>query len=444
MKNFCNISFRYIFHSFMLKVLFLPVCIFYTFFPVQVSFGTSVGLTVTDSETSVSDSDGNNGNDSNDDSGGSSSGGIETHYPKQDVIIPIEDTFIFQPDEKFNNQPNKSSAHDAKKQTALTVFLDHANKIGEYVAYVFSDPALRKSFHFSGVTAGTLSVIASLIIPFLENTPWMLRGGLMSFFGSLMNRDKKKKWGIVFDRDTKRPISGAIVSLFDEEKKRVSETQITDREGRYGFLSRQGLYSIHVKQGLYSMNFSESSDTLYGDLYQGNVISVHDVSQIIAENVALDPNGFDWKDFTRRVTGMYRSAIIVWLNRFLHVLFWGSFAYSAYIAYFSSNIVDLLIFLIHVLIALFLMFSQKAFGIVSDKLNSNPVPFAQIELFLKDKGMEQRMRFAISDTMGRYYLLAPTGKYTLKVRGETLDSRIFHKEKDVFLRDGILTQNIFV
>lgn len=57
---------------------------------------------------------------------------------------------------------------------------------------------------------------------------------------------KSRRTGLVYDIGTKRPIQGAVVSIFDKEHHTLKETRITDRYGRYSIFAESGQYELQV------------------------------------------------------------------------------------------------------------------------------------------------------------------------------------------------------
>ena len=84
---------------------------------------------------------------------------------------------------------------------------------------------------------------------------------------------------------------------------------------------------------------------------------------------------------------------------------------------------------------------KKSFGLVSTREDSSLVPFCVIELY-NEQGV--RVKFSVSDVLGRYYLLTKKGSYIMKVRGTTLSGRSFEGSKKVLLGEGILKEDIMV
>lgn len=96
-----------------------------------------------------------------------------------------------------------------------------------------------------------MSVVLSAII--LAISPTLLLFGLFVFqvvvyllFRRLAMAKKPKEWGIVYDKETKKPIRQAIVRVFDAKFGKVLETQVTDEKGRYGFVVGKNEYFLTV------------------------------------------------------------------------------------------------------------------------------------------------------------------------------------------------------
>ena len=57
----------------------------------------------------------------------------------------------------------------------------------------------------------------------------------------------KDSWGYIYDQKTKKPISHAIIRLFDAKYHRLLDTQLTNQKGRFGFLAGSNTYEITIE-----------------------------------------------------------------------------------------------------------------------------------------------------------------------------------------------------
>lgn len=97
-----------------------------------------------------------------------------------------------------------------------------------------------------------ITALATFII-----SPTLLVGALLAFqvlmffiFRRLAVQKKVKEWGVVYDEEIKKPVSQAVVRIFDKKFNKLLETQITDNSGKYGFLARRNVYYLTAeKQG---------------------------------------------------------------------------------------------------------------------------------------------------------------------------------------------------
>jgi len=91
-------------------------------------------------------------------------------------------------------------------------------------------------------------------------------------------------WGTVFDSITKKPISLVLVRLMDGVNKRVIETKVTDREGRFGFIVATGKYYIFVSKEGYAFPSIKSKQG-----YKGAEIEIKSDSEgVIKIDVPID------------------------------------------------------------------------------------------------------------------------------------------------------------
>jgi len=54
----------------------------------------------------------------------------------------------------------------------------------------------------------------------------------------------RRGWGYVYDTEHKWKINGAFVRVFDEKESRQIDVQMTDEQGRYGFMVKTGSYLL--------------------------------------------------------------------------------------------------------------------------------------------------------------------------------------------------------
>ncbi len=297
---------------------------------------------------------------------------------------------------------------------------------------------------FAGLAAGMAVAGSSAAIPLFATTPQPFTGGIFRLFSimGIVSRKKKKyeDWGIVFDSQTRQSINGAIVSLIDENG-HVADTTVSDSHGRYGFLPNHGNYAIMVSCRGYKLNTSSNEDMLYGTTYTGGNINIKE-GQIEKINISLTATSINWQNFAKRKIAAYTSTFAIIKRDFFIVLFYTGFVIGLGIALmFPSplNVVLLAIYL--VLLGYQLFFKKNHYGLVKNSQTGKPVPFAMVALYREDDP-HRRIAFAVSDVLGRYYLLAENGSYLAKFSGNTLGGQSFEKTIRVKVNDGMVREEI--
>ncbi len=141
------------------------------------------------------------------------------------------------------------------------------------------------------ITLGALSagvlVTSFNALPFLQyifTSPFL-------FFA----RKRRKTWGVVYNAATKLPIDLAIVRLYRLPDNQLIASRVTDKEGRYFFLTRPGEYRLDVSKpsfvfpSLLTENKTVDGDRL--DIYHGENVLVKADGARVAANIPLDPSG---------------------------------------------------------------------------------------------------------------------------------------------------------
>lgn len=127
-----------------------------------------------------------------------------------------------------------------------------------------------------------LAVVSFSISPELIFALLLLAHLVLYFvFARLALGKQPKKWGIVRDAKTGKPIPLAIVKIFESQYNKLLDTQVTNRAGQYFFLVGKNKYYV----------------TCQKDGYQETKSDIIDLSQGEAENfVALELNLFKEKE----------------------------------------------------------------------------------------------------------------------------------------------------
>lgn len=105
------------------------------------------------------------------------------------------------------------------------------------------------------------SVVAFIIAPgILSAVLTAVHISIYWLFRRLAVARVAKPWGAVLDSRTKKPVSNAVVRVFDVKYNKLLETQVTDKTGKFGFLARQNEYYVTAERGGYEKFTSEHVD----------------------------------------------------------------------------------------------------------------------------------------------------------------------------------------
>jgi hypothetical protein len=300
----------------------------------------------------------------------------------------------------------------------------------------------KKTFQITslfGTVAGATLALASTAVPLFATTPTMVQDLLfLNLFGFLSKKKNERRWGIVFDSDTKLPIPAAKITLFDEEMKEM-ETTYSDKDGRFGFLAGAGSYKIDVYKKNYELFTDKSHDDIYGNIYNNGVITVTD-DQVLRVNIALHAPNMNWAEYADKKVKAYTgtwSLVKKYLFMSLYII---GFIATIVITIFYPSVINIILVIINTVFFMFIfLFKRKDHGqvVTADK---TPIPFAVVSLYDQETGKKDR--FAVTDVIGRYYMLADNGKYTVKATGQIPGEQTQVVQDDVHVRDGLVDKDI--
>jgi hypothetical protein len=280
----------------------------------------------------------------------------------------------------------------------------------------------------SGGVIGDISVISTAavattavvaLIPILSSAGSLafIWQGLMAMLGLLPKR--KKVWGTVYDANTKRPIPFAKVQLLDRTK-RVLETHIADKEGRYGFLTTpESLIAQHVQililpsanDYAFPAHTPATVDSfVYNNLYYGELITMSD-QQLINFDIPMDPLHPSAAPLFVKSPSILLGASVAaiadagfWLGLVLIPL-------NAILMPSPFTLGVLFLFLGTASLRIWGI-QDHPFGIVTDTATGRPMSFALITL---NDLSGKRVGFTVTDEQGRYFLVADRGTYEMVV-----------------------------
>jgi hypothetical protein len=212
--------------------------------------------------------------------------------------------------------------------------------------------------------------IAPLVVALLSISASSLIAGQNIFgilFGALIAK-KKKYWGIVFDKDTSKPLAFAAINIYDSNNRFITQT-VSDLKGRYGvFLDKAGYYRISAKL----TNYIEASVDI-------EVVDVNNELAIDIPMTRLDGKPLSFRENIQSLTTFTNYTVLI-------LMFIG-LAYSIYTAFRFPVFLNIFIVICYFIVLGFNIFltvkhyyENRLRGKVID-LKGNPVRGASVRFY---------------------------------------------------------------
>jgi hypothetical protein len=258
-------------------------------------------------------------------------------------------------------------------------------------------------------------------------------------------RKKRQKWGIVYDALSKLPVDLAVVRLYSQKDKRLIQTKVTDREGRYLMIVKEpGRYYLSVtKPGyLFPTRYlhDEKQDIKYIDLYHGEEVEVKGKNNAVTANIPLDPAvkpAMSYKEVIRLYLLKNIRLIISYVGVILALL----------IILIYPTVITIGALVLHIL--LYLAFKRlsvppkpKSWGIVYDQTNKQPLSQAIVRIF--ETRFNKLLETQLTDSKGKYAFLVGKNQYQLITEKtgyqdkEVKSIDLIHKDEIVDLDIGLV------
>lgn len=295
-----------------------------------------------------------------------------------------------------------------------------------------------------GATAGSIAALAGSAVPLFTAMPGAFSSSIflkfIELFGIIGRRKEERNWGVVFDSVTRMPIPAAKIVLSDEAGKEMATTY-SDKDGRFGFLTSPGKYKLDIFKKDYEVITDIGTDDLYGNVYDGGLVEMGD-DHVILINIAMKSTVIDWEEYAQKKVKQYKSGFSTFKKYFFLAIYVFGFGATIVITYFYPSTFNFVVLGIYVILFIYqTFFKKKKYGSIETD-GGNPVPFAVVSLH--DEGTNEKKRFAVTDAIGRYYLLADNGDYKMKAKGQPVSGDAFEKQGDVKVDDGIVRKDIVV
>jgi hypothetical protein len=246
-----------------------------------------------------------------------------------------------------------------------------------------------------------------------------VQGNIWLALAGYLDRKKRRSLGIVYDSVTKKPITRAVVRLFDVKKGRTVDTAVTDAKGIMRLVAHPGEYLITVSHPQYkfpSTLVNGEIDGGYAQIYLGKNIKIESSSQPIMVSVPLDPVVLSGLQKTK----VRFAANVEKLGNYGSIgLFTAGFLYSLYAAVVYPHLFNYLALSLYVLLlsAKLLLFlaKPKATGVMR---TSDGKPVEGLEVGLFDVEFKNLLYRTFTTKEGRYNFAVSNGSYYLKIMDE--------------------------
>ena len=287
-----------------------------------------------------------------------------------------------------------------------------------------------------------LSAAEAFLIPFRL---WSL------LLGALGIRKRVRKWGVVYDSQTKQPIDPAYVTIFDAQGNEVNSA-ISDIDGRYGFLLAPGTYTMSAQKTNYAFPSkvlaAHTQDELYDDLYFGEPFTVEKETFVLTKNIPLDPIGFDWNEYVKKSRGL--THFFARHEVLISKITWGFFAFGFLTAtlsvFYSPTTYNYAILAFYIVLGIL-----RATGVVGAKTSTivnkkgDLIPFALVQVY-NEAGA--RIARKVTSVHGRFYCLIPNGTYYMTIStknaGQDAGYTLAHTTEKFVVKTGFIHKKVVI
>lgn len=208
-------------------------------------------------------------------------------------------------------------------------------------------------------------------------------------------RKKRKSWGVVYNSVTKKPIPFVTLRLYTKTGHKFVSEEITDIEGKYGFVVDKGKYQIEVLSTDYSkqefdLSYDQSAGKFGIDIALSNVKEEREILKKLKEKLPL-------------------------LNKILVI---SGFIFSIFAFAVLQTVLNLVMVLLYLVqfsvLIYFIRKKEKETGYVQNS-SGERVKGAFVRIY--DPKSINQLEVSITDEKGRYAFSLADGEYLLSADG---------------------------
>lgn len=279
-----------------------------------------------------------------------------------------------------------------------------------------------------------MALLWALLSPLIANAPialpWLTYfiNWIMGFFQII----PRKRWGTVYDSVSRRPVSGADVSVFNTQYNQLVETQTTDEKGRFIISVKPGKY--YLMAGAEKYSFPSEYD-LVG--YRGKPITISSSDTQIIVDIPIDPIGK--RTYVRRLSFPKLSRVLD--SVYYPMMILGSLI-SIAIAYNQYSLFNMAILGLYLFVwtsELVKIARSRTYGIVYDTGSRRPLDYAIVRIYNADN--RKLLSTKISNLQGHFNILLGPGHYIMVAAKEGYQT-VTHELR--IRKDNYLNENIFM
>ncbi|MFA6428512.1 MAG: PKD domain-containing protein [Candidatus Buchananbacteria bacterium] len=172
---------------------------------------------------------------------------------KQDFVFPSNVLFGKTQDEKFTDLYTGGKIIITAEQPNIALNIPLDSHLPE-----LSDNQIIRHYHRQALrlvllSLGPIAAVVSFVIApsYLMFSLILVHLFFYWLFRKLSYRGVPKSWGSVFDKLKSSPVATAVTRIYEPTYHRLLEVQVTDRQGRYGFLADNNIYYVTAQKAGY-------------------------------------------------------------------------------------------------------------------------------------------------------------------------------------------------
>lgn len=290
------------------------------------------------------------------------------------------------------------------KQTVKTV-----KKTAEVARVVAETPEVQTAN--KAVVVPTAAAVGVASVTTAANVPQMILYLRFLFTQpfSLINRRRRKQWGMVYNAITKMPVDLAMVRLVDAATNRIVQSRVTDRAGRYQFFAEAGKYKLEVAKDDYNFPpkylLGKKEDGAIADLYVGAEIVLEKAGPI-SFNLPLDPIGVEktMKQILKESTKKHLASLLSMTGVIVTAVSFVITPTPVVGAFLAVHVGSFFLFR-----RLSIGKRPKGWGFVKDLFKKAPIERAVVRIF--DTQYNKLLETQVTDDKGRYGFLVGKNEY---------------------------------